>query len=206
MDTFGKLDGDDRELGKQIAALEQQIEDADRRLRAAGEAARDADGRDEPAADRERAEADSALEGVVKALGVTEKALPTRRHACATRKAAGTWPGSRSISFPPRASAPSGCSTPSSSMTGKGRGGKRSCGPTAKRPSWTPLNWTGPACSWRTCPARSWSPPTSPRARRPATFRAMPTHSTISAASWRPWMRVPRPAASPTACTTTRGS
>jgi hypothetical protein len=73
--AVAKLDGDDRALGEQIATLEQQIEDTDRRLRAAGEAARDADGRDEPAADRERAEADSALEEAVKAVGVTEKEL-----------------------------------------------------------------------------------------------------------------------------------
>jgi hypothetical protein len=73
--TFGRLDGDDRELGNQTAALEQQIEDADRLLRAAREAARDADGRDEPAADRERAQADAALEDAVKAVGVAEKAL-----------------------------------------------------------------------------------------------------------------------------------
>ena len=75
MSTFGRLDGDDRELGNQIAALEQQIEDAARLLHAAREAARDADGRDEPAADRERAEADAALENAVKAVGVAEKAL-----------------------------------------------------------------------------------------------------------------------------------
>jgi hypothetical protein len=75
MSTFGRLDGDDRELGNQIAALEQQIEDADRLRRAARETARDADGRDEPAADRERAAADSALEEAVKAVGVTESAL-----------------------------------------------------------------------------------------------------------------------------------
>lgn len=75
MSTFGRLDGEDRELGNQIAALEQQIEDADRLLRGAREAARDADGRDEPTADRERADADSAEEEAVKAVGVTEKAL-----------------------------------------------------------------------------------------------------------------------------------
>jgi len=75
MSTFGRLDSEDRELGNQIAALEQQIEDADRLLRAARETARDADGRDEPAADRERAEADAALEAAVKAVGVAEKAL-----------------------------------------------------------------------------------------------------------------------------------
>jgi hypothetical protein len=75
MSTFGRLDGDDRELGNQIATLEQQIEDADRLLRAARETARDADGRDEPTADRERADADSALEDAVKAVGVTESTL-----------------------------------------------------------------------------------------------------------------------------------
>jgi hypothetical protein len=75
INTFGKLDGDDRELGNQIATLERQIEDTDRLLRAARETARDADGRDEPTADRERAEADSAEEEAVKAVGVTEKAL-----------------------------------------------------------------------------------------------------------------------------------
>ncbi|MFD0201389.1 MULTISPECIES: hypothetical protein [Saccharothrix] len=75
MSTFIKLDSDDRELGNQIATLEQQIEDIDRQLRAAREAARDADGRDEQAADRERAEADAALEDAVKAVGVAEKAL-----------------------------------------------------------------------------------------------------------------------------------
>jgi hypothetical protein len=73
--AFAKLDGDDRALGEEISTLEQQIEDTDRRLRAAGEAARDADGRDEAAADRERTEADSALERAMKAAGVTEKAL-----------------------------------------------------------------------------------------------------------------------------------
>ncbi|SCF48718.1 hypothetical protein GA0070216_12828 [Micromonospora matsumotoense] len=75
MSTFGKLDSDDRELGNQIATLEQQIEDIDRLLRAAREAARDADGRNEQAAERERAEADAALEDTVKAVGVAEKAL-----------------------------------------------------------------------------------------------------------------------------------
>lgn len=75
MSTFGRLDSEDRELGNQIAALEQQIEDAGRLLRDAREAARDADGRDEPTADRERAEADAALEDTVKAVGVAEKAL-----------------------------------------------------------------------------------------------------------------------------------
>lgn len=75
MTAFSKLDGEDRELGTQIATLEQQIEDADRLLRKAREAARDADGRDEPTADRERADADSALEDAVKAFGVAEKAL-----------------------------------------------------------------------------------------------------------------------------------
>ena len=72
MTTFGRLDGDDRELGNQIATLEQQIEDTDRLLRAARETARDADGRDEPTADRERADADMTLEEAVKAVGVTE--------------------------------------------------------------------------------------------------------------------------------------
>lgn len=73
--TFGKLDSDDRELGNQIATLEQQIEDSDHLLRAAKEAARNADGRDEQAADRERGEADAALEDAVKTVGVAEKAL-----------------------------------------------------------------------------------------------------------------------------------
>jgi hypothetical protein len=75
MSTFARLDGDDRELGNQIATLEQQIEDADRLLRAAKEKARDADGRDEPTADRERANADFTLEEAVKAVGVTESTL-----------------------------------------------------------------------------------------------------------------------------------
>ena len=79
MSTFGRLDGEDRELGNQIATLEQQIEEADSLLRKAREAARDADGRDEPTADRERADADSALEDTVKAVGVAEKALSDTR-------------------------------------------------------------------------------------------------------------------------------
>jgi hypothetical protein len=73
--TFGRLDGDDRDLGEQIAALEQQIDTTDRLLREARETARDADGRDEPTADRERADAGSAEEEAVKAVGVTEKSL-----------------------------------------------------------------------------------------------------------------------------------
>jgi hypothetical protein len=77
--TFGRLDGDDRELGNQIATLEQQIEDADRQLRAAREMARDADGRDVPAADRERADADSNLEEAVMVVGVTESTLAAAR-------------------------------------------------------------------------------------------------------------------------------
>jgi hypothetical protein len=77
MGTFGRLDGDDRALGNQIAILEQQIEDADRLLREARETARDADGRDEPIANRERADADSTLEEAVKAVGVTERTLAT---------------------------------------------------------------------------------------------------------------------------------
>ena len=79
MTAFSKLDGEDRELGNQIATLEQQIEDADRLLRAARETARDADGRDEPTADRERADADTTLEEAVKAVGVTERTLATAR-------------------------------------------------------------------------------------------------------------------------------
>jgi hypothetical protein len=79
MTTFSRLDGDDRELGNQIATLEQQIEDADRLLRKARETARDADGRDEPTADRDRADADSALEEAVKAVGVTESTLAAAR-------------------------------------------------------------------------------------------------------------------------------
>ncbi|MBT2412548.1 hypothetical protein J7I94_18605 [Streptomyces sp. ISL-12] len=75
MSTFDRLDGADRELSNQIAALEQQIEETDRQLRAARETARDADGRDEPTANRERTDADIKLEGAVKALGVAEKAL-----------------------------------------------------------------------------------------------------------------------------------
>lgn len=75
--TFGRLDGDDRELGNQIATLHQQIEDAGRLLRAARETARDADGRDEPTADRERADADTTLEQAVKAVGVAESTLAT---------------------------------------------------------------------------------------------------------------------------------
>ncbi len=72
--TFGRLDGEDRELGNQIAALEQKIEDADHRLRVANEAARDADGRDEETANQERAGADIELEEAVKAVGVAERA------------------------------------------------------------------------------------------------------------------------------------
>jgi len=79
MSTFGRLDSDDRELGNQIATLEQQIEDADRLLRAARETARDADGRDEPSADRERADADSILEEGIKAVGVAERTLTAAR-------------------------------------------------------------------------------------------------------------------------------
>ncbi|RLV10072.1 hypothetical protein CTZ27_02195 [Streptomyces griseocarneus] len=75
MSTFDRLDGDDRELGGQIATLEHQIEETDRRLRAARETARDSDGRDEPTANRERADADIKLEESVKAVGVAEKAL-----------------------------------------------------------------------------------------------------------------------------------
>jgi hypothetical protein len=75
MTAFGKLDGDDRELGSQIATLEHRIEEADSLLREAREAARDADGRDEPAAGRERADADSALEEATKAVGVAESML-----------------------------------------------------------------------------------------------------------------------------------
>lgn len=75
MSTFGRLDGEDRELGNQIATLDQQIEDNDRLLREAKEMARDADGRDEPTANQERAEADIKLEEAVKAVGVAEKAL-----------------------------------------------------------------------------------------------------------------------------------
>ncbi len=77
MTTFSRLDGDDRELGNQIATLEQQIEDTNRLLRAARETARDADGRDEPTANRERADADITLEEAVKAVGVTERTLAT---------------------------------------------------------------------------------------------------------------------------------
>ncbi|MCX5126867.1 hypothetical protein [Streptomyces sp. NBC_00347] len=73
--TFDRLDGYDRELGNQIATLEHQIEDTDRRLRAARDTARDADGRDEPTANRQRADADIRLEKSVKVIGVAEKAL-----------------------------------------------------------------------------------------------------------------------------------
>lgn len=75
MTAFSGLDGDDRELDKQIATLEQQIEDANRLLREAREEARDADGRDEPAADRECSDADSALEEAIKAVGIAETTL-----------------------------------------------------------------------------------------------------------------------------------
>ncbi|MFF0767365.1 chromosome partitioning protein ParA [Nonomuraea wenchangensis] len=77
--TFGRLEDDDRELGKQIATLELQIEDVGRLLRAARETARDADGRDAPTADQERANADSALEEAIKAAGVTEHKLAAAR-------------------------------------------------------------------------------------------------------------------------------
>ncbi|MFF0448059.1 hypothetical protein ACFYT4_16890 [Streptomyces sp. NPDC004609] len=73
--TFDRHDADDRALGNRIATLEHQIEETDRRLRAARETARDADGRDEPTANRERADADVELEEAVKAVGVAEKAL-----------------------------------------------------------------------------------------------------------------------------------
>ncbi|MFJ1880946.1 hypothetical protein [Streptomyces sp. NPDC088137] len=75
MSTFDGLDGDDRELSNQIATVEHQIEETDRQLRAAREAARDADGRDESTANRERADADIDLEEAVKAVGVAEKVL-----------------------------------------------------------------------------------------------------------------------------------
>lgn len=75
LSTFGRLDGDERELGNQIATLEQQMEESDRLLRAARETARDADGRDEPTADRERSAADFTLEEAIKAAGVTEHTL-----------------------------------------------------------------------------------------------------------------------------------
>lgn len=75
MDTFKRLDNDDRGLGNQIAALERQIEDANRQLQAAREAARDADGRDEPAADQECSDANSTLEDAIKAVGVAEDRL-----------------------------------------------------------------------------------------------------------------------------------
>lgn len=75
VNTFDRLDGDDRELSNQIATLEHQIEETGHQLRAAREAARDADGRDEPTANRERADADNKLEEAVKAVGVAEKAL-----------------------------------------------------------------------------------------------------------------------------------
>ncbi|MFF3561396.1 hypothetical protein ACFYXS_15285 [Streptomyces sp. NPDC002574] len=75
MTTFGRHDADDRELGNQIATLDQQIEDTDRLLRTARETARDADGRDEPTANRERTDADIELEETVKAVGVAERAL-----------------------------------------------------------------------------------------------------------------------------------
>ncbi|QFY07934.1 hypothetical protein GBF35_15700 [Nonomuraea phyllanthi] len=77
--TLSRLEDDDRELGKQIAALEQQIEDIGHLLRAARETARDADGRDPPTADQERANADSALEEAIKAAGVTEHKLAAAR-------------------------------------------------------------------------------------------------------------------------------
>ncbi|GAA2225293.1 hypothetical protein GCM10010232_08050 [Streptomyces amakusaensis] len=73
--TFSRLDGEERELSKQIATLEHQIEETDRRLRAVRETARDADGRDEPTANQERAVADTELEESVKAVGVAEKSL-----------------------------------------------------------------------------------------------------------------------------------
>lgn len=75
MSTFSRHDADDRELGNQVATLDQQIEDTDGLLRTARETARYADGRDEPTANRERADADIKLEEAVKAVGVAEKAL-----------------------------------------------------------------------------------------------------------------------------------
>lgn len=75
METFSEVSGQDRELGEQIATLVQQIEETDSRLRNAREIARDADGRDEQTADRERADADTAFEAAVKAVGVAEKGL-----------------------------------------------------------------------------------------------------------------------------------
>ena len=79
MAAFTRLDSEDRELGNQIATLELQIEEADRRQRAAEETARDADGRDIPTANLERADADSAEEKAVKAVGVAEQAIADAR-------------------------------------------------------------------------------------------------------------------------------
>ena len=75
MERFSEVGGRDRELGEQIAALVQQIEETGSQLRNAREAARDADGRDEQTADQERAHADKVLEAAVKAVGVAEKNL-----------------------------------------------------------------------------------------------------------------------------------
>ena len=72
---FERADTADRDLGNQIATLVQRIEDTDLQLRQSNETARDADGRDEPAADQERAAADIRLEAAVKAVGVAEKAV-----------------------------------------------------------------------------------------------------------------------------------
>ncbi|MEV6761318.1 hypothetical protein AB0N16_11820 [Streptomyces sp. NPDC051105] len=73
--TFTKLDDADRDLGEQVATLQQQIEEADGWWREAKLNARDADGRDEPTAQRERADAGAELDKRVKAVGVAEKAL-----------------------------------------------------------------------------------------------------------------------------------
>ncbi|MFJ9705728.1 hypothetical protein [Streptomyces sp. NPDC101234] len=75
MSTFDRLDSVDRDLDKQVAMLQQKIEEADGLLREARQKARDADGRDEPTANQERADADTHLEKMVKAVGVAEKAL-----------------------------------------------------------------------------------------------------------------------------------
>jgi hypothetical protein len=75
MSTFDRLDSVDRDLDKQVAKLQQKIEEADGLLREAERKARDADGRDEPTANQERADADAHLEKMVKAVGVAEKAL-----------------------------------------------------------------------------------------------------------------------------------
>ena len=156
MSTFGRLDGDDRELGNQIATLEQQIEDADRLLRAARETARDADGRDEPTADRERADAD-IYPGRGGQGGRRDGAHARRRPGTPAGRGKRQGPGP-AADRPPRSRGnqrhrPARRHRPQ--RPAEAASGSQLSGRTARRPSWTPTSSTGPACSWRAYPARS---------------------------------------------------